>query len=332
MLALEYVFVDWSLIHSLVLRLKNIYKQVLIGFMLSAAMTLVLVIIYYLLLEWHHTENLVDKAWIKFVTPKSWRNLSLQSRKNWTLVIKSALLTYTDSQIITGIAILLAGYCQLSCGISVYHWQVVVNLAWFSSLTHVASLAVLRKYFRERPVLVYCRLAAMGINLVLLGVASGPANYNAPSYKILDIPTVKNAHSEARFYAFPAKCFYQYNDKGFEFNYVMITTSLGFLIISYIARVIQILTPLSELTDKWLRHKLGTWLKNKHQSAANFSDPTQKYSGQRKFLCFWKESLWLFYFLLKALYEVGHSMLWEVCIFETVDHLHTKNLLLNLSG
>ena len=151
---------------------KKIHKQVLIGFMLSAAMTLVLVIIYYLFLEWHHTENLVDQAWIKFVTPKSWRNLSLQSRKNCSLVIRSALLTYTDSQIITGIAILLAGYCQLACGISVYHWQVVVNLAWFSSLTHVASLAVLRKYFRKRPVLVNCRLAAMGINLVLVGVAS----------------------------------------------------------------------------------------------------------------------------------------------------------------
>lgn len=287
--------------------------------MLSAAMTLVLVIVYYLLLEWHHTENLVDQAWIKFVTPKSWRNLSLQSRKNWALVITSALLTYTDSQIITGIAILLAGYCQLSCGISVYHWQVVVNLAWFSSLTHVASLAVLRKYFRERPVLVYCRLAAMGINLVLLGVASGPANYNAPSYKILDIPTVGNAHSEARFYAFPAKCLYQYNDKGFEFNYVIITTSLGFLLISYIARVIQILTTSSELTDKWLRHKFSNWLKHKHQSGADFSDLSQSYSGQRKFLCIWKKSLLLFYALLKALYEVGHSMLWEVCILEIIS-------------
>lgn len=299
--------------------------------MLSAAMTLVLVIIYYLLLEWHHTENLVDQEWIKFVTPKSWRNLSLQARKNWTLQITLALLTYSDSQSITGIAILLAGYCQLSCGISVYHWQVVVNLAWFSSLTHVASLTVLRKYFRERPVQAYCRLAAMGINLVLLVIASGPANYNATSYKILDFPTVKDAYPEARFYAFPAKCFFEYNDKGFEFNYVMITTSLGFLLISYIARVIQISTTLSELTDKWLRHKPGNWLKNKHQSTADFPDSTPN-SGQRKLLCFWKKWLLLFYVLLKALYEAGHSMLWEVCIFETADHSHTKKLFLYLSG
>lgn len=34
--------------------------------------------------------------------------------------------------------------------------------------------------------------------------------------------------------------FFEHNEKGFEFNYVMITTSLGFLLISYIARVIQI--------------------------------------------------------------------------------------------
>ena len=62
--ALEYVFAEWCLIHSLHLEAEiyiyiyiYILNQVLIGFMLSAAMTLVLVIIYYLLLEWHHTEN-----------------------------------------------------------------------------------------------------------------------------------------------------------------------------------------------------------------------------------------------------------------------------------
>ena len=37
-------------------------------------------------------------------------------------------------EVITSIAILLAGYLQLSSGISVYQWRVVSNLAWFSSL------------------------------------------------------------------------------------------------------------------------------------------------------------------------------------------------------
>lgn len=307
------------------------YKQVLIGFMLSTAMTLLLVIIYYLLLERQGTENLVDRAWIDFVTPKSWRDLSSPVREKWTLAITSALLTYSDSQIITGIAILLAGYCQLSCGISVYHWQVVVNLAWFSSLTHVASLTVLREYFREHHTLAYCRLAAMGINLVLLGIASGPANYNAALYKYSDFPPVTNTYPETRFYAFPAKCLFEHNDKGFEFNYVMITASLGFLLISYIARVIQISEKWSEYARNWLRRKPGDWLKNKHQSISVYRDQTPNF-GQRKFWCLWNQLLWLFYVVLKALYEVGTSMLWEVCTFDITDHSYTNKLFLNLSG
>lgn len=57
----------------------------------------------------------------------------------------------SDLQILTGISILISGYAQLECGLSCYHWQVLVYLAWFSSLTHLSCLTLLRNYLCQSP-------------------------------------------------------------------------------------------------------------------------------------------------------------------------------------
>ena len=272
-------------------------------------MTLVLVVIHYIFEE--HTQNHVDRAWTKFVTPRSWHKLSIKGREKWAKATTAALLTYSDTQVVTGIAILLAGYWQLSCGISVYHWRVISNLAWFSSVTHIATLTSLRKYFQRRPTLAYCRITAMGINLILLGVASPPANYGW-----FDMP--------GNFLAIPAKCFYgqqlereisSYYNPGL--NVAMITASLTFLVTSYIIRVIRISTLGSKVFHKWLRVKPGNWVKKSHSEAIDHQ-ARMKNPVRRKLWCFWKRQLTLSYVVFKALYEVGNSTLWEVCSFDTL--------------
>ena len=278
-------------------------EQVLIGFMFSAVMTLVLVVIHYIFEE-HHTENLVDRAWIEFITPKSFSEISIPARKKWIKATTSALLTYSDLQAITGIAILLAGYLQLPNGIQVYHWQVLTNLAWFSSVTHIATLTSLRVYFKKRPKLAYCRITAMGINLMLLGVASGPANYQSDT---------------TRFYAFPAKCLYQQlhgrSEYMPELNYLTLAVFLVFLVTSYTIRVIRISVTCSRVTHELLRVKLGNWMKRNHSKAANCQAMSQD-AAQRKLWCLWKQQLTLLYVIFKALCEAGDSMLWEVCSFD----------------
>lgn len=286
-------------------------KQVIISFTFSAAMALVLVIIHYILegqQKPQTTQNLVDRAWIEFITPKSLREISISTREKWTKATTTALLTYSDIQVITGIAILLAGYLQLSSGISLYHWRVVSNLAWFSSVTHIATLTSLRKYFKRRPALAYCRIIAMVINLILLGVASGPANYQDP-----------NPDTERRrFYAYPAKCFYEQNKhKPTELNYLMLAASLVFLITSYTIRVIRISVTCSRLTHEWLRVRPGNWVKRIHGKAvsrqtAQAASLSQDIIVRKKLWCLWKQHLTLSYVVCKALYEVGDSMLWEV--------------------
>jgi hypothetical protein len=85
----------------------------------------------------------------------------------------------SDLQLITGTSILISGYAQLRCGIRAFHWQIIVLLAWFSSVTHLSCLTFLRNHLYNRPAERECRLAAMGLMLLMLLVATIPTgNYD----------------------------------------------------------------------------------------------------------------------------------------------------------
>ena len=81
----------------------------------------------------------------------------------------------SDQQILTGISILTAGYAK-RCTTNVYHWQVVVCLAWMSSGTHLITLSVLREYLREeeKSILRVSRVAGMLTLFFMLFIAIVP--------------------------------------------------------------------------------------------------------------------------------------------------------------
>ncbi len=58
------------------------------------------------------------------------------------------MVTLSDQQLVTGLAILLAGVSNQK-GLSGYEFTVILSLAWFSSTTHLATLTTLRSYFRK---------------------------------------------------------------------------------------------------------------------------------------------------------------------------------------
>lgn len=83
-----------------------------------------------------------------------------------------------DLQLITGFSILISGAVQLKCGLTVYEWQIIVYLAWFSCLTHLSCLMVLRNYLYVRTFGRTWRLIAMGILAIMLIIGLLPtANY-----------------------------------------------------------------------------------------------------------------------------------------------------------
>jgi hypothetical protein len=93
----------------------------------------------------------------------------------WREIFESVTLSLSDQQLVTGLAILIAGYYEmLNNNLSVYHWNIVLNLAWMSSAVHIASLTLLRDVLNRGPTLRNTRVAGMLLLLILLTVAMWP--------------------------------------------------------------------------------------------------------------------------------------------------------------
>jgi hypothetical protein len=58
--------------------------------------------------------------------------------------VEKFILTLSDQQLVTGLAILIAGFVK--CDISVYSFENISALAWFSCTTHLATLTILKGY------------------------------------------------------------------------------------------------------------------------------------------------------------------------------------------
>lgn len=65
-------------------------------------------------------------------------------------VIEKIILNLSDQLLLTGSAVLIAGFWT-HCSISVYHFVLVSDLAWFASICHLTTVAVLEDYLRGRP-------------------------------------------------------------------------------------------------------------------------------------------------------------------------------------
>lgn len=89
------------------------------------------------------------------------------------------MLTMSDFQLVTGLSILISGFTQLDTGISAYHWQRLVQLAWFSSITHLCCLTALRNYFKRNTLGYFWRLPGMVILVIMLIVALIPTGHYA---------------------------------------------------------------------------------------------------------------------------------------------------------
>jgi hypothetical protein len=87
------------------------------------------------------------------------------------------MITLCDLQIVAGIGILVSAYGSLKTGISAYHWEIAVYLAWFANLSHLTCLTFLRKHLhghtRERT----WRVVSMVVIFLLLLVAQAPTAY-----------------------------------------------------------------------------------------------------------------------------------------------------------
>lgn len=92
-----------------------------------------------------------------FMEPRSEKPLSRARREK---ILETVVLTLSDQQLVTGTAILVATYANY-CSISMFEWNIMLSLAWFSAVTHLATLDVLQRYFRKNAVVRNWRIVGM---------------------------------------------------------------------------------------------------------------------------------------------------------------------------
>jgi len=89
------------------------------------------------------------------------------TKKQREEVLKRFVLTLSDQQLATGLAILIAAVAN-QCTLTVWEFQLAFSLAWFSSTTHLATLDCLREYFITHGVVHSWRVFGMVALLLLL--------------------------------------------------------------------------------------------------------------------------------------------------------------------
>jgi hypothetical protein len=104
----------------------------------------------------------------------------------WSRVLSKNLLAFSDTQLLTGLAIQFTGLLK-HCNMHVYHWKIVTELAFLTTVTHLLTVVALRNYFVKHRWINLPRIFFMLANLGLLGYTS----YISYSYELagLDLTT-----------------------------------------------------------------------------------------------------------------------------------------------
>lgn len=85
----------------------------------------------------------------------------------WRPVMERVVLSLSDQQLIAGLSILTAGFLK-HCSISVYHFSIVGDLAWFSCNVHMTTLNLLNSHLRAHPTLRNSRVFLMTVMLIMM--------------------------------------------------------------------------------------------------------------------------------------------------------------------
>jgi hypothetical protein len=210
----------------------------------------------------------------------------------------------SDLQIVTGISILISGYAQLRCGISTYHWQVMVWLAWFSSLTHMACLTFLRNYLYTHPSERLWRLFGMLSIAGLLFVAMLPTfNFNLLQYND------KTMHPTP---ADQTICYFRPgNTSSGHRGGERAVSSMILLIVGFLFRAVRLHKSVSLGTLAKLRRKLSKYATQKLESMYNWCDTENSPLSPKRTLLYWPTLASRL--SIKVLWDFLTSMYFEVC-------------------
>lgn len=183
----------------------------------------------------------------------------------------------SDLQIVTGISILVSGYAQLRCGLSSYHWNILVYLAWFSALTHLCCLKIMRPYLYNHLGERSWRLAAMFVLLVLLVVAIVPTRGFYWDDK--SIPQNQTPESYALCH-FGVKVAYS------EDSLTSMIVSILLLVLDFTSRSVRLFKSAFVYINEDIRRSLSVWARSQLKRLYTWLDMHHGTKPTRKFIIY----------------------------------------------
>lgn len=272
-----------------------------------------------------------------------------RSSSAWSRAFRKAVLVFSDQQIVTGIAVLIAGFANLNRGISIYHWHIITYLAWMSSNVHLTSLTFLRDYLYANKSIRLWRISGMTVLFLLLFTALMPSArdvYATALWRDLRIDilmlegqrVIKEPVKKCWSLQLPARCFWQ-QDAGVleKFAYfrgsVAVNSILSylFLVCSYVWKGATLFRPTNRFGSKWIYekplHRLRSWLKRAAPKQSASSSLQQARASVRYRLLM---SVYVFLFAILEFITSFAGSLWITAIgliWGTVAILSSRQLL-----
>jgi hypothetical protein len=111
-----------------------------------------------------------EKLYLK-LHPKNQRVAYWRSPTFWRRVLSRNLLAFSDTQLLTGLAIQFTALLK-HCELSIYHFQIVTELAFLTTVVHLLCLIALRDYFVANKWSNLPRVTVIIGNLVMQGYTS----------------------------------------------------------------------------------------------------------------------------------------------------------------
>ena len=285
-------------------------RKTLISFLITAYFTCLAITVAYLAgLVSESSLNALDGKVIGFT--RGLHRLPDYSVEIWRDVLQRIVLMLSDQQLVTGIAILAAGYIQ-HCTITHYHFDIVVFLAIMSLSTHLVTLTILRGYLRTSAAVRIWRVIGMIVFSIMLCVGIVLTSGESWFY------SSREGDPSRR----PAQCYWQGQfQKANEIAWSRLVLSLLLLVLST-SRLARLFPSLTNLFSWWLKRKPGSILKKlldrlEIKCAAHCGKSYIRHT-------FWKalfNLLLALYINLLAIFEIYDSclievlMVWILCVW-----------------
>lgn len=211
---------------------------------------------------------------------------------------------------------------------SAYHWHVVVYLAWFSNLTHIACLTILRAYLHQHQNERRWRLGLMFVLWILLLVAIGPTLWM--SWMVHDRTDGGLPRSNARCFFHPSvasetiqwrKCEHIFDEAAecvaagrYGDNFLSSTEGFHSAVTSIVLTVFTFFTRMAKIIQQW-----STIIRRNVRSRVNKFDIRGILSLLQKPRMGWKARLWTSILFLRVAINLTATLYADLVSSELSD-------------